>query len=93
MKNFIQQKLIEKCNREGISVNQVSLFFFLASLEAKHFYKASMSYINIYKCYSRFKSPNFKSKRLSLCILKKTPLRGITQICFLHKFSLMFYLF
>ena len=27
IKNFIQQKLIEKCNREGISIDQVILFF------------------------------------------------------------------
>ena len=37
-RDFIQQKLIEKCNREGISINKV--FFLFASLEAKHFYKA-----------------------------------------------------
>ena len=27
IKNFIQQKLIEKCNWEGISIDQVILFF------------------------------------------------------------------
>ena len=38
---FIQLKLIEKCNREGISIDEVS---FLVSLEAKHFCKPSMLY-------------------------------------------------
>ena len=31
----------------------------------------------------------FNQNRLSLCILKKTLLRRLTQICFLHKFSLV----
>ena len=41
IKGFIQPKLIEKCNREGISIDEVR---FLVSLEAKHFYKPSMLY-------------------------------------------------
>ena len=38
VKNFIQQKLIEKYNRER-NINRPSNFVFIASLEAKHFYK------------------------------------------------------
>ena len=37
--DFIQRKLIENCDREGIPIVEVS---FLASLEAKHFYKPSI---------------------------------------------------
>ena len=46
--DFIQCKLIEKCDREGISINEVS---FLISLEAKHFYKPTMLYIKVGICY------------------------------------------
>ena len=35
----------------------------------------------------------FKSKVLSLCILKKTLLKRLTQTCFLHKFSQIFCFF
>ena len=38
--DFIKRKLIEKCDREGISIEEVSL-------EAKHFYKPSMLYIEV----------------------------------------------
>ena len=41
---MIQLKLIENCDREGISIDEVS---FLVSLEAKHFYKPSMLYIEV----------------------------------------------
>ena len=41
IKGFIQPKLIEKCNSEGMSTDEVR---FLVSLEAKHFYKPSMLY-------------------------------------------------
>ena len=34
-KEYIQQKLNEKCNREGLSIDKVIIFF--ASLEGKHF--------------------------------------------------------
>ena len=33
---FIQKKLIEKCDREGISIDEV-IYFFLVNLEAKTF--------------------------------------------------------
>ena len=36
VKNFIQQKLIEKCNRGGISIDQVILFF-LSEFRSKTF--------------------------------------------------------
>ena len=42
--DFIEGKLIEKCDREGISIDEVS---FLISLEAKHFYKPTMLYIKV----------------------------------------------
>ena len=42
--DFIQRKLIENCDREGISIDEVS---FLVSLEVKHFYKPSMLYIEV----------------------------------------------
>ena len=42
--DFIQRKLIEKYDREGISIDEVS---FLISLEAKHFYKPTMLYIKV----------------------------------------------
>ena len=45
-KDFIQQKLIEKYDREGISINKV-IYFFLVSLEAKHFCKPSMLHIKV----------------------------------------------
>ena len=45
---FIQQMLIEKCDREWISINEVS---FLVSLEAKHFCKPSILYIKVRICY------------------------------------------
>ena len=46
--DFIEGKLIEKCDREGISIDEVS---FLISLEAKHFYKPTMLYIRVSICY------------------------------------------
>ena len=46
-KEYIQQKLNEKCNREGLSIDKV----IIASLEGKHFYKPSKSYIEVYICY------------------------------------------
>ena len=49
-KDFIQQKLIEKCDREGVSIDRI-IYFFLASLEAKHFYKPRMLYITVSICY------------------------------------------
>ena len=48
--DFIQGKLIEKCDREGISIDQV-IYFFLVSLEAKQFYIPSMFYIKVSICY------------------------------------------
>ena len=45
---FIEGKLIEKCDREGISIDEVS---FLISLEAKHFYKPTMLYIRVSICH------------------------------------------
>ena len=48
--DFIQGKLIEKCDREGISIDQV-IYFFLVSLEAKQFYIPSMLYIKVSICY------------------------------------------
>ena len=48
-KEYIQQKLNEKCNREGLSIDKVIIFF--ASLEGKYFYKPSKSYIEVYICY------------------------------------------
>ena len=46
--DFIEGKLIEKCDREGISIDEES---FLISLEAKHFYKPTMLYIRVSICY------------------------------------------
>ena len=46
--DFIEGKLIEKCDREGISIDEVS---FLISLEAKHFYKPTMLYIRVSICH------------------------------------------
>ena len=40
--DFIQRKIIEKCDREGMSIDEVN---FLVSLEAKHFYKPSMLHV------------------------------------------------
>ena len=52
---FMQQKLNEKCDREGISIDKV-IYFFLISLEAKHF-KSSMltSHSNCNLIYSKQK--------------------------------------
>ena len=50
--DFIQGKLIEKCDREGISIDQV-IYFFLVSLEAKQFYIPSMLYIKVSICYQQ----------------------------------------
>ena len=51
--DFMQQKLIEKCDREGISIDEVS---FLVSLEAKHFsHKTNMLYLRSAYAISRFK--------------------------------------
>ena len=46
--DFIQQKQIEKCDRVGISIDEVN---FLLSLESNHFYKPSMLYIKVGICY------------------------------------------
>ena len=46
--DFIKRKLIEKCNREEVSTDEVSV---LVSLEAKHFYKPSMLYVKVRICY------------------------------------------
>ena len=48
--DFMQQKLEEKCDREGISIDNV-VCIFLISLEARHFYKPSMLYIKVSICY------------------------------------------
>ena len=48
--DFMQQKLEEKCDREGILIDNV-VCIFLISLEAKHFYKPSMLYIKVSICY------------------------------------------
>ena len=48
--DFIQQNLIEKCDREEISIDEV-IYSFLKSLEAKRFYKPSMLYIKVVICY------------------------------------------
>ena len=40
--DFIQRKIIEKCDREGMSIDEVN---FLVSLEAKHFYKPSTLHV------------------------------------------------
>ena len=47
--DLIQQKLIEKCDKQGISIDKV-IFFFLVSLEAKNVYKPSMLYIKVSIC-------------------------------------------
>ena len=37
-KNFIRKKIVEKCSKEGIWIDQVIFFFFfLGSSETKHF--------------------------------------------------------
>ena len=46
--DFILWKLIEKCDREGISIDEVS---FLVNLEGNYFYKPNMSYIKVSLCY------------------------------------------
>ena len=46
--DFMQRKLIEKCDREEISRDELR---FWASLKAKHFYKRSMLYIKVSICY------------------------------------------
>ena len=48
-KDFIQQKLIENCDGEGISIDKV-IYFLLVSLEAKHFYKPKMLCIEVSIC-------------------------------------------
>ena len=48
--DFIQQKLNERCDREGISIDKV-ICLFLISIEAKHFYKPSMLYMKVSICY------------------------------------------
>ena len=45
---FIQWKLIKKCDKEEISLDEVS---FLVSLEVKNFYKPSMLHIKVSVCY------------------------------------------
>ena len=45
IKNFIQQKLIEKCNREGISIDQV-ISFFLSELRSKTFLQNQACHIS-----------------------------------------------
>ena len=48
--DFIQEKLIEKSDREGISIDEV-IYFFLVSLEAKYFFKSSMLNMKVRICY------------------------------------------
>ena len=48
--DFIQQKLMEKCDKEGISIDEVT-YFFLVTLDAKDFYKPCMLYIKFSLCY------------------------------------------
>ena len=75
IKNFIQQKLIEKCNREGISIDQVILFFPLSNFRSKTFLQTKhVIYQSLHMLLAGLKGQLFKSKRLSLlslCILKK----------------------
>ena len=46
--DFMQRQLIEKCDREEISRDELR---FSASLKAKHFYKPSMLYIKVSICH------------------------------------------
>ena len=47
--DFMQQKLIVKCDREKISIDEVT---FLVNLEAKQFlHKPTMLYIKVSICY------------------------------------------
>ena len=55
--DFIPQKLIEKCDREGISIEKVT-FFFLVSLEAKTFLQTKhVIYQNQHMLLAGFKVP------------------------------------
>ena len=42
-KEYIQQKLQEKCEREGILIDTVNIFFLASFQKQKHVYKPSMS--------------------------------------------------
>ena len=48
--DFIQEKLIEKSDRDRISIDEV-IYFFLVSLEAKYFFKSSMLNMKVSICY------------------------------------------
>ena len=50
-RDFTEQKLIEKCNREEISIDEV--IYFLVILKAKHFLKPTLLYIKASIYYSQ----------------------------------------
>ena len=51
IKNVLQQALIEKCNRKGISIDEVVFHFFLNEFRSKTLKKPSMSYIKVSICF------------------------------------------
>ena len=66
----IQQKPIEKCNREGMSIEKVILFFSESRsktfLQNKH-----VIYRSLHMLLAGLKVQFINQKRLSLCILKR----------------------
>ena len=96
--NFTQQRLIDTCDREGISTDEVTYFF--SKSRSKNIFTNQACYVSKSAyAISRFKSIIcFIKKRLSLCISKGKPsscilknllLGLLMQTCFLHKFSLL----
>ena len=71
----MDEKLIEKCNREGIKIDQVILFFSLSNFRSKTFLQTKhVIYQSLHMLLAGLKGQILKSKRfslLSLCILKK----------------------
>ena len=78
----MQQKLIEMCNREGISIDNVILFF--SGFRSKIFLQIKhVVYQSLHMLLAGLKVQFFNQKKLSLCLLKKTLLsRDKYQFCF-----------
>ena len=91
--DFVQQKLIEKCDREGILIDELSLegkIFSQTIYNQACYISKSVYAISRFKtiiCFiTRRLSLRISKGRPSLCILKTLLLGLLMQTCFLHKF-------
>ena len=89
--DFVQRKLINNCNREGVPIDEVT---FLVSLKAKHLCKPGKLYIKSAYAIIRFVICFIKTMlslciskaRSSLCISKDLVSGLLMQTCFIHDY-------